>query len=117
MTTNNEFLAPQNLVTQISKNIRLENVATNNINAIKKFGAHEDKILGKMVWIIAYADERDLADKLHELSKLDFLFIGEDPAGWPPALVFNKLREKKLVTGNFKEINWRGPGDWFIIER
>jgi hypothetical protein len=67
MTTNNESLAPQNLVTQILKKIRLENVATNNIDSIKEIGAHEGKILEKTIWTIAYDGERDLANKLYKL--------------------------------------------------
>ena len=117
MTQNNESRAPQNLVTQILKNIRLENVASNIVDAIKNIGAREVQILGKTLWTIEYAGERDLADKLRKLSELGFLFIGEDPGGWPPAVVLSKLREKGLLKGNFREVSWRGPDDWFIVER
>jgi hypothetical protein len=108
--------SPQNLVTLILKNIRLENVSTNNIDRIKGIGAYEGKVSDKTVWILDYVDEHELAKKLHELNILGFLFVGE-PAGWPPAAIFDHLREKKLLDDNFKEVTWRGPGDWVVIER
>lgn len=117
MTLNKEPLSPSNLVTLIQKKIRLENVSDESINALKAIGAQDDKIAGEIIWFIPYADEGELAARLDDLNKLGFLFVGEDPLGWPPADVFIHLREKKLIKGDFKEINWRGPGDWFIIER
>jgi hypothetical protein len=47
---------------------------------------------------------------------LGFLFDGQ-PYGWPPAEIFDRVREKGLLREKFKEISWRGPGDWFLVER
>ena len=117
MTINKEPISPRNLVTLIQKKIRLENVSEESMNALKSIGAEEDSIAGKTVWLIQYADERELAARLDDLNQLGFLFGGEDLLGWPPADVFIRLREKKLIKGNFKEINWHDPDDWFITER
>jgi len=114
---NNDPLSPSNLVTLIQKKIRLGNVSEESINALKVVGAEDGSIAGKTVWFIPYADERELAAILDDLNQLGFLFVGEDPLGWPPADVFIRLREKKLIKGNFKEINWHDPDDWFITER
>ncbi len=117
MTINKEPISPDNLVTLIQKKIRLENVSEESINSIKAIGAQESKIAGEIVWLIPYADKRELAARLQDLNQLGFLFVGEYPLGWPPAEVFIHLRDKKLIKGRFKEINWRGPNDWFIVER
>jgi hypothetical protein len=116
MNNQDYLIAPQNLVTFIQKNIRLENVSSQNIVAIIGIGAYERNIRGKIFWIIDYFDENELAEKLRELNILGFLFEGE-PTGWPPAEVFDNLRKKNLLNERFKEVRWRGPGDWFIIER
>lgn len=86
------------------------------IDAVKEFGAFQKEIAGQPVWLINYADDEELAKKLHELNSLGFLFVGE-PAGWPPAAVFDHIRKKGLLNDKFKEVRWRGPGDWFISGR
>ncbi len=117
MTMNGEPPTPRNLVTLIQKSIRLENVSSQNIDAIKGIGAQERKIADETVWFVPYADERELAAKLHSLNQLGFLFVGADPLGWPPADVFIRLREEMLLKGSFKAITGRGPDDWSIIEK
>jgi hypothetical protein len=117
MTMNSKLRSPNNLVTLILKNIRLENVSDQNIDAIKGIGAQERKIEGETIWFVPYVDERELAARLEDLNRLGFLFIGADPLGWPPADVFIHLREKRLLKGSFKAITWRGPGDWVVRER
>jgi hypothetical protein len=37
--------------------------------------------------------------------------------GWHPSAVFADLRDRGAVHGTYREIAWRGPGDWFITER
>lgn len=108
--------SPLNVVSLIIDYIRLENVSSDKAEGIKRIGAYESKIAGETVWIIDYTNEYELANKLCELNLLSFLFAG-GPAGWPPAAVFDYLREKKLIEGKFKEVTWRGPGDWCITER
>ena len=115
--TKNSNAAPQDLVTLILKDIRLENVSSKNISAIKDMKARERKIHGKTVWLIPFTDEQEIAARFDKLNNLGFLFVGVDPLGWPPADVFIHLRDKMFLKGNFKSITWRGPGDWVIRER
>jgi len=114
---NHHIEDPQNLVTLILRNIRLENVSGDYHKMLKKLGAYENKMASKSCWIIDFTDERELAEILRQLQELGFLFVGIEPAGWSPADIFENLRGKHLVSGHVKEIRWRGPGDWFITER
>ncbi len=108
---------PQNLVVNIlDDKIYLRNMSSEMIDAVKKIGAFQKQIAGEPVWLISCTDDDELAKKLHNLNSLGFLFVGE-PAGWPPAEVFDYMRKKGLLRDKFKEVQWRGPGDWFIIER
>jgi len=117
MSKSHQPPAPQNLVLDIlNHKIYLENMTSQMIEAVKELGAFQKEVAGEPIWLINYDDDADLAKKLYELNNLGFLFVGE-PGGWPPAEIFKKLREKKLTEGNFKEVRWRGLGDWFIIER
>ena len=43
------------------------------------------------------------------LRDLGILFLGIDK-GWSPGDVFEDLRERGLVNGEFEEIVWSGPG-------
>ncbi len=79
-------------------------------------GTFQKKVAGELIWLINYVDDDDLAEKMHALNSLGFLFVGE-PGGWPPAEDFDYIRKKGLLSEKFKEIRWRGPDDWFIIER
>jgi len=109
--------SPQNYVADIlNHKIYLNNISDQVIDAIKEIGAFQDEITGQPVWLIHYGNDKELAEKLHELNKLGFLFVGE-PAGWPPAEVFDHIRKKNLLSDNFKEVRWRGPGDWYILDR
>ncbi len=72
--------------------------------------------LQKIVWVIDFSNHDELAEKLDRLNKIGFIFEGE-PTGWPPAEVFDHLRKKNLIIGRFKEVRWRGPGNWYVTER
>jgi hypothetical protein len=112
-----EKFNPQNLVVNIlGEKIYLKNMSSQMIDAIRELGAFQKEIAGEQVWLINCIDDEELTKKLHELNRMGFLFVGES-AGWPPAEVFDYFRKKKLLSGKFKEVQWRGPGDWFIIER
>jgi hypothetical protein len=109
--------SPPNVVTLIQNNkICIENISEQMADALEKIGAHLGKIAGETVWIINYADDTELAGKLFELNNIGAVFVG-GPHGWPPAEIYIDLREKDFLKGKFKEVTWRGPGDWFIIER
>jgi hypothetical protein len=96
--------------------IRIEDVSNNLLDSLKNLGAIESAIYNEAVWIIHFSDDNDLAEKLQLLNRLGVLFVGE-PSGWPPAAIFEDLRERKLVDGNFKEISWTGSGKWLVREK
>ena len=104
--------SPQNYITIILNNtIRIENVSEAGGLIIKELNGHEDELAGERVWILDFKDEKQEADLLSKLNEAKFLFVGQ-PAGWPPAEIFDDLREKGLVTGMFMEVTWIGPGKW-----
>jgi hypothetical protein len=53
--------------------------------------------------------KQELADTLQFLQRLGLLFADE-PAGWPPAAVFQQFRDEGLVVGSISTVTWRGPG-------
>ncbi|HKI54989.1 MAG TPA: hypothetical protein VJ987_12755 [Anaerolineales bacterium] len=118
MNKHENLNSPENLVSDIlNHKIYLKNISDISVNAIEEeIGAFQKQIAGRTVWLITFTNDSELAKKLHELNELGFLFIGE-PAGWPPAEIFDRIRKKGLLNDNFKEVRWRGPGDWFITER
>jgi len=117
MSENKVSSDPENLVLDIQNHkIYLKNLSNQILEAVMRFGGFQKEIAGQLVWLINYADDLDLSHKLLELNRFGFLFVGE-PAGWPPAEVFDNLRKKGLLNEKFKEIRWRGPNDWYIVER
>lgn len=86
------------------------------VNTVKEMGAFQMAFQTELVWLIECTDDDELIKTLQELNRLGFLFTGA-PAGYPAADMFAFLLERKNLSAKFKEISWRGPGDWFIIER
>ncbi len=108
---------PQNLVANIvGKKIYLENMSSQMIETAKGMGAFQMTVRTELVWLIECSDEEDLIQTLQELNHLGFIFEGA-PTGYPAADMFAFLLERKKLNAKFKEIRWRGPGDWFITER
>jgi len=64
-------------------------------------------------WLMAYDSRSELAERLSALQALDIFFLDE-PAGWPPAAVYEFLRNEGLVRGDVRKISWHGPGQPFI---
>lgn len=117
MSSNVTNVFPNNYVSLISKDqIHLENVSDNVVSSVKAINAKSDELEGRIIWKTAFFNKIEMVDRLKELNELGFLFAG-GAHGWPPAEIVADLREKKLLKGNFKEVRWRGPGDWFVIER
>ena len=102
----------------MSNFIRLENVTQNAVEAIEKLNAFTDTdvIDNKKFWKMPFLGKVELAEKLKELNRIGFLFVGGRD-GWPPSEIFVDLREKKFLKGKFKEVTGRGPGDRIISER
>lgn len=117
MSKDEQRPSPQNLVVNIlNHKVYLQNISADVMDAIKEIGAIEYEIAGRPVCSVEYSDDHELAKKLHHLNRLGFLFVGE-PAGWPPAEIFDHIREKGLLREKFREISWRSPGDWFVVQR
>lgn len=117
MNQHNQTNGPQNIVSNIvGKKIYLENMSSQMIDRVKEMGVIQIPYGAELIWLFECPDENRLRTTLQELNRLGFLFAGS-PHGWPPAEIVADLREKKMLTGNFKEVRWRGPGDWYIIER
>lgn len=109
--------SPKNLVANIvSKKIYLEDISNQMVDTVKRMGAFQIAYGTMLIWLIECADEDVLIKTLQELNRLGFFFAG-GPSGYPAADMFAFLLERKNIGANFKEIRWRGPGDWFIIER
>lgn len=53
------------------------------------------------------ASEADLPRLFSQLRDLSVAFAGAS-GGWPPAAVFEDLRTRGLVTGEFREVFWTG---------
>ena len=117
MSTFNQSRILQNLVANIDgKKIYLRNMSDQMIDTIKGMGAFRMAFGTELVWLIECADEDEPTKTLQELNRLGFLFVGE-PTCWPPAAVFAFFLEKNKLNDKFKEVRWRGPKDWFLIER
>lgn len=109
--------SPQNLVANIvGKKIYLKNMSSQMIEMAKGMGAFQSAFGAELVWLIECADEDELIKTLQELNRLGFIFEGGH-SGYSAADMFELLLEKKKLSDQFKEVQWRGPGDWFIIER
>jgi len=59
---------------------------------------------------LPFASKAELAAVLTALQRAGFLFA-EQPGGWPPAAVFQQLRDEKLVNGVVRTVSWAGPGE------
>jgi hypothetical protein len=77
MKNNEPFSFPENLVADVvNHKIYLKNMSNQLVGATIEIGAFQDNIAGRSVWLIKYANDDELANKLRELCKLGFLFIG-----------------------------------------
>ena len=74
------------------------------------------KTLNRRIWVFDFASEEELAGLLNNLRDLGFAMAGGS-SGWPPAAVFESLREKGKTTGQFQEMLWKAPDEASIIER
>ena len=64
-------------------------------------------------WQIPAPSPAHLAHVLTALRELGLPFA-DAPHGWPPAAVFEHLREQGLVSGRIRRISWRRPGVYDI---
>lgn len=80
---------------------------------VKALGAKRDFGWGR--WAIPYGSRHELAAVLSGLQALGFLFA-DQPHGWPPAAVFDQLRDEGLMKGKVKRVAWKGPDDPAVSE-
>lgn len=60
-------------------------------------------------WRLRFGADIELASVLSLLRDAGFAFAGAT-TGWPPAAVFEDLRRRGLIRGDFTEVVWAGPG-------
>lgn len=65
-------------------------------------------------WTFPGGDDA-MAPVLTALRDLGLALVGAGP-GWHPGGIFELLREKGLVTGSYRKIEWHAPGDWVVRE-
>ena len=63
--------------------------------------------------VVNYSCEQELATIISTLQKLDVPF-SDQLAGWPPAAVFDFLKEKGIVSGSIKRISWSNAKRYVI---
>ena len=62
---------------------------------------------------VNYSCEQELANIISMLQKLEISF-SDQLAGWPPAAVFDYLKDKGMVSGSIKRISWLNPKEYVI---
>ncbi len=75
---------------------------------LKEIGARR-RLFERNKWYIKYqtGNKSELASMLEKLRDAGFCFAGA-AGGWPPAAVFDFLREQGYTTGKITEIMWGG---------
>jgi hypothetical protein len=99
----------------LDSNVRLQCCSENLKAKLKEMGCHS-RLFAPSVWEIPFSNDSDSARNLQELRDLDFLMSGGS-SGWPPAAIFQHLRSKSLVEGNFKEVLWKSKEEPVILEQ
>ncbi|MEI7929394.1 MAG: hypothetical protein WCH40_12655 [Verrucomicrobiales bacterium] len=87
------------------------------------FAAKQVKALGgkrsifkPRTWKIHFNSQAELASVLSALRDARVAMAGA-LAGWPPAAVFEQLREEGKLSGKFTEIVWSRPGEEVLSEK
>jgi hypothetical protein len=62
----------------------------------------------RRVWTLSYSSDEELGQLLSVLRDKGYA-LANAPGGWPPGAVFEDLRERGLVSGDYEEITWLGP--------
>lgn len=93
-------------VVYVSSKIILKNVKSGIISDLEKIGATEEKSCS---WTIPYSNKDDLAEKFSKLRDLNIAFSeGRD---WCPSAIFEEFREKGVISGKYKKIEWFSQND------
>jgi len=108
---------PENYVSLIQDGqVRVKRVTPDIAHELEALGGREKRLDHQTVWVLDAADNSSLGTLLGTLRDLGVSFVG-GPAGWPPAEIFDDLREKGFVKGEFQEIIWGGVDQLAIRTR
>lgn len=108
MTRKNE---PANLVVAIDeREIRVRGLTREVQGAIQAAGF---RLSGESIEL---ADERDVLRAAELLAGAGACFSG-GASGWPPSEVLAALKREGRLSFEFVEVLWRGPGDFFFVNR
>lgn len=104
---------PTDYVSSIQESrVFIENVSATLKDNLLEIGGHSS---GNR-WVFEAGNEKNLAALLGTLRDYGVLFMGAS-YGWPPSAVFEHLRDKGLLTGNYRELIFWRSGDWSIYDR
>ena len=114
---NSQKTQPHNYVSFIDdQHIVLRHVTPDVASIIRTYEGYKVHSEDEDTLVITVVSEQALNMLLSALQKENVLFVG-GPAGWPPAEIFDSLREQGLLQGAFREVVWYGVGRWSIRER
>jgi hypothetical protein len=99
-------------ISAINDRIWIRNLDANKPDmSLKFFQSLKDSNL----WYVPFETQTDLPSVLMKLRDKGLAFL-EEPAGWPPATIFEKLRKDGKVNGNYLTITFTGNGNYEIKE-
>jgi hypothetical protein len=67
------------------------------------------------LWYVLFGSRDHLPDLLMKLRDKGLAFLNE-PKGWPPAAIFEKLHHEGKVTGDYATITFFAPGAYQISQ-
>jgi len=85
------------------------------VQQVKSLGGRRT-LLSSEKWKLRYDSEAVLAAHLSVLRDAEIAMAGA-LGGWPPAAVFEQLREQGKLSGKFVEIMWKRPGEAVTAEK
>jgi hypothetical protein len=108
---------PDNYVSAIiNGQIRIKRAAPELIPLLRSMGGSEQQIAQESVWVLNAISDQMVAILLSQLRDLGVLFA-DQPSGWPPAAVFEELRDKGYIQGEFQAVTWQRPGQWSVTSK
>jgi hypothetical protein len=68
----------------------------------------------KSVFTVVVASEEHKASVLANLRDMAVCFAGGH--GWSPSDIFEYLRDRNRLSGAYRKLVWRAPGDMIVVE-
>lgn len=72
-------------------------------------------VLSDQIASMHYSTEEELAILVTDLIAKGYAFTDE-PSGWTPAAIVQRLKDKELITQSFIAITWSGPNVYRTFE-